>query len=95
MSYSYARAEGLAAEFERAAESKARLKLAARSMANDAGMGPADPRLSGGREITAERMRSLGGKMAVPMLTGPRVKHQSTPVRQTGRHFTPNLNCYR
>ena len=50
MSYSYARAEGLAAEFERAAETKARLKLAARSMANDAGMGPADPRQSGGRQ---------------------------------------------
>lgn len=50
VSYGYARAEDLAAVFERAAETKARLKLAARSMANDAGMGSADPRQSGGHE---------------------------------------------
>ncbi|CAL8257411.1 unnamed protein product [Arctogadus glacialis] len=47
-SCSYTRAEGLAAEFECAAETKARLRETARRMAYDAGMSSTDPQQSRG-----------------------------------------------
>ena len=46
----YTRAEGLAAEFECAAETKARLMETARRMAYDAGMSSTDPQQSRGYE---------------------------------------------
>ena len=79
-SYSYARSEGLAADFERAAETKARLRQTARRMANDAGMSSTDPRQSRGHDGSF-----VAGKSAPP-------KHDSReyaqPVWQRGSAYT-------
>lgn len=84
-SYIYARPVGLAAEFERAAETKARLKETARRMANDAGMSSTDPRQSGGHD----------GRFDVGASAPP--KHDSReyaqPVWQRGGAYTCRAPC--
>ena len=79
-SYGYALAEGLAAEFEHAAETQARLRETARRMAYDAGMSSTDPRQSRGYD---------GGTSAPPK----HGRENAQPAWHRGGAYTSRSPC--
>ncbi|CAL8367253.1 unnamed protein product [Boreogadus saida] len=83
-SYGYALAEGLAAEFERAAETKARLRETARCMAYDAGMSSTDPRQSIGYD---------GGFVAGPSAPPKHDRENAQPAWHRGGAYTSRAPC--